>query len=203
MPRLTTLKVELYQVMYWDAGYNDFGHGAPEWITGFAKWLAVMPSLQYLCLIELQTLVASLRPIQLQTLILDRFYVSLSALTHLPSTQTASLQRLSLTRCTPEHGDKGSWRSLFSWAAANLELTDFIVFGCEGEWVEEGEGNNIEVERHRDRLALIDAVSWWRAGAEAVEQALRLAPEAAFRVATVQTAIVDFAVGSCAGWDGR
>ncbi|OQO00384.1 hypothetical protein B0A48_13732 [Cryoendolithus antarcticus] len=97
MPRLTSLKVELTQVMYWDVGYNDFGHGAPEWITGFAKWLAVMPSLQYLWLrfghsidmnldtenvdlsdshiIELQTLVASLRPIQLQTLILDRFYV--------------------------------------------------------------------------------------------------------------------------------
>nr|OQO31227.1 hypothetical protein B0A51_02067 [Rachicladosporium sp. CCFEE 5018] len=29
-------------------GNNDWEYGAPEWITGFAKWLAMMPSLQYL-----------------------------------------------------------------------------------------------------------------------------------------------------------
>nr|OQO31150.1 hypothetical protein B0A51_01881 [Rachicladosporium sp. CCFEE 5018] len=123
---------------------------------GFSNWLTVMPSLQYLSLsfghsidfntnvdpsdiptTELQTLVTSLRPIQLQTLIIDRFYVSLPALTRLLSTQTASVQRLSLTRCTPEHEDMGSWCRLSSWAATNPNLTGFAFFGCEGEGVEE------------------------------------------------------------------
>ncbi|KAK6437223.1 hypothetical protein LTR95_006584 [Oleoguttula sp. CCFEE 5521] len=85
MPYLTTLKVEFSQVTYWDVGYNDWNHDAPECITGFAKWLTVMPSLQDLSLrfghsidisidtenvdlsdthtTELQTLVDSLRHI--------------------------------------------------------------------------------------------------------------------------------------------
>ncbi|OQO00385.1 hypothetical protein B0A48_13733 [Cryoendolithus antarcticus] len=75
---------------------------------------------------DLAALVHSMRHINLQTLILDRFRLATPALTDLLAPQAQSLECLALLR--PEQHDNDFRRGSFPWLGANLALIDFLVF---------------------------------------------------------------------------